>query len=83
MTSDGIGGGFAFDGGDLVGLREVQYDLRLARIMAFCGYNEIEDLEHFVAEQRIRFFIAVEDEIARRGEMIGLEKQWNPLGRDG
>lgn len=83
MTFEGFGGGGSPLGDEAPGLHEVQFDHRLLRIMAFCGYDQIEDLEHPVAEQRIRFFIAVDEELSRRGEVLELEKQWNPLGRDG
>ena len=54
---------------------------RLERILAFCGHDLHDVLTNPVARRRVDFYLAVDREVTRRGEIGDLERQWNPLGR--
>jgi hypothetical protein len=79
MLLPGNYGGPLPGGGDGSVVPEVTAS-RLARVLAFCGTNMDEVFTCPVTRRRVAFYLAVDREIVRRGEILELEQQWNPLG---
>lgn len=54
---------------------------RLARLLAFTGRSIDDVVNSRIAKRELAHFFKLEREIARRREVLELERQWNPLGR--
>jgi len=52
----------------------------LQRVMAFTGRSIDDIINDPVARNEVLGFYKLHRQIQRRGEVIELEKQWNPLG---
>jgi hypothetical protein len=61
-------------------LRRVVYENRLARVMAFARVTIDEVVNCRIAKNKVLGYYKVSKLIDRRGEILELEKQWNPTG---
>lgn len=55
--------------------------LALHRVLRFTGWTYADLLHNSVARNEVRYYLQVTRFIERRGEVLELEQQWNPLGR--
>ncbi|MEM1013693.1 MAG: hypothetical protein AAGI46_15910 [Planctomycetota bacterium] len=51
---------------------------RLDRVLSFCGLNLSDVLSSSVERRRVAFYLSIDREVERTGEVLDLERQWNP-----